>query len=230
MTPGDPAFDAFVAERSLPLLRTAYLLAGDRAGALDLLQRSLVAVRREPALLADPARAVAVVRRELVAGHTGWRRRIWLGDLLAGSPLMSSVSGLPGFAPQAGAGEPRDPTTAALALLPPPARAALVLRLGDGLSEAATAEALRRPVEDVAALVGQGLGRLRGPLGADDDRESEEQLRRDLAVRGAQVTGVPDGLAAQVADADRSGRTHRTALLALVAVVLAVVVLVAVTV
>src|SRR5213080_1799165 len=42
----DPSFDAFVADRSTALLRTAYLLTGDRGYAEDLLQTALLRVFR----------------------------------------------------------------------------------------------------------------------------------------------------------------------------------------
>src|SRR5580693_3619623 len=42
----DPSFDAFVTRGSATLLRSAYLLTGDRGHAEDLLQASLIATAR----------------------------------------------------------------------------------------------------------------------------------------------------------------------------------------
>jgi DNA-directed RNA polymerase specialized sigma24 family protein len=228
----DGSFDAFVAERSTELLRTASLLTGDAAAARDLLQDALIAVHRHWDQLAGDEQAAARARRELVAAHTGRLRRLWIGDLLASSTLLAGTSGLPGFGPPGhGAGPPPDGTAAAVARLPRRVGATLVLRYGQELPESATAEALGCPVEEVRARTRRGLARLRdeldGAAGADDAALTE-RLRRDLAARAAQVPAAPDGLAGQVRDGQRARRHHLAGLWGLAAFLVVVVLLVAV--
>ncbi|HEY9388654.1 MAG TPA: sigma factor, partial [Mycobacteriales bacterium] len=60
----DPTFDTFVEGRSTALLRTAYLLTGDRGHAEDLLQTALLRVARHWSRARDAPEAYA--RRVLV--------------------------------------------------------------------------------------------------------------------------------------------------------------------
>ncbi len=224
---GDGSFAAFVAERSTTSLRTAYLLTGNRDRALDLLQTGLVAASRRWDLIADPEEATAYVRREMVAAHTGWRHRLWIGDLLADSPLLAGLAGVPGFGPPVAdpgpRGAERDDMAAALARLSPRMRAVLVLRHGEGLSEAATADALGGPVELVRRQDRLGLARLRALLddtgagGQDDDERLAGQLRHDLAVRSVDAPVPPDDAHQWVLDGARVRRRHGAGLLALAA-------------
>lgn len=226
-------FRAFVAEEAGALFRTAYLLTGDPGAADDLLQTALLraarrwdpAAGRAAATSTGRAAATSAVRRELVAVHTG--RRLWIGDLLADSRLLAGTAGLPGFGPQPADPGPRDDLTAALHRLPARTRAALVLQLGDGLPEAAAADALGGTVGDVGALTRDGLDRLRRVLDepdADDDALAE-RLRRALA---ADVVPVPAGTADRLADAARARRRNAAGLIALAVFLVAVVVLVVV--
>jgi DNA-directed RNA polymerase specialized sigma24 family protein len=228
----DRSFREFVTARSPELLRTAYLLSGGRSAAVDLLQQALIAVHRHWAELDDDGAATARARRELVAAHTSWRRRLWLGDLLASSPVLASVRGLPGFALPAPDPGPHDPTTTALAQLPAGLRAALVLRFGEDLPEAATAQALDCPVEQVRARTEAGLTRLRGLLAATGERDDDvvRRLGHDLAARAGELTAPPDGLAEQVEEARRAQRRHLAGLVVLAGLLALVVLLVALTV
>jgi DNA-directed RNA polymerase specialized sigma24 family protein len=225
----EEAFAAFVAVRSTGLLRTAYLLTGDRGRAEDLVQQALITVHRGWPVLADDEQATAVARRQLVAVHTGWGTRLWLGDVLASIPALASVSMLPGFTTSRAAPEPRDATTTALAQLPAPVRAALVLRLGEGLAGPAAAELLGCPVEEVERRVHLGLDRLREVLG-DDETAAADRLRVHLTARAAGITAAPGGLTDHVVDGDRSQQHHHAGLLALVVLLLVIVALVALTV
>jgi RNA polymerase sigma factor (sigma-70 family) len=227
------SLEAFVAERSTDLLRTAYLLTGDRGSALDLLETALITTVRHWKQVPDDATAFA--RRALVAAHGDWRRRARLDDLIALSPMLS------GLARPASGVERRDATNAALAQLPARTRAALVLRYGEGLSETATAEVLDCPAGAVATSTARGLARLGELLGDTTttgdagtrgvpDAAVVARLRRELGARAADVEGVPDGFAARVLDGYRTQRRHRAALLVLAAVLVAIVVLVALTV
>src|SRR5688572_28568075 len=68
-------FRDYVAGSSAALLRTAYLLTGDRDDAEDLLQAALAKAYLHWDRIRDPAAAHAYVRRVLVTTHTSWWRR-----------------------------------------------------------------------------------------------------------------------------------------------------------
>jgi DNA-directed RNA polymerase specialized sigma24 family protein len=213
----DGSFEAFVADRSTALLRTAYLLTGSRRSAQELLQTALIAAHREWNRIADADQATAFVRRRLVTASTGWRRLLRVGDLLSSSQLLAGAAGLPDFgSPAADPGE-RDPTTVALAALAPRMRAALVLRYGDQLAAADTAELLGCPVDTVVADTDRGLEQL-GTTGA--------RLAHQLRERAQQVTAVPDDVLASALEGVLSQRRHRWALVALLAVLVGIVLLV----
>ncbi|GAA4729319.1 hypothetical protein GCM10023328_04810 [Modestobacter marinus] len=201
-------------------LRLAHLLTGDQRAAGDLLLEALIAVHRRWDRLADRQEASAAVRRELVDAHVG-RRWSRVGEVLAGSPLLASTAGVPGFAPAHPDPVPPDATAAALARLPPRQRAALVLRYGADLPEEAAADALGAPVADVRALVDGGLGRLAELLEAD--RATVVARVRDLAARAPADPGDVHG---RVLDGERSQRRHRAGLLALAGFVVLVALLV----
>ena len=150
----DGSFEAFVAERSTTLLRTAYLLTGDRGHAEDLLQTALIKTYRHWGRI-DHDDPTPFVRRVLVTTHAGWRRRLRVSEFVSNTPLLAGASE-PAFDP----GE-RDEMTAALAQLPPRMRAVLVLRYWEDLSEAGTAEVLGCSVNTVKTHTTRGLARLR---------------------------------------------------------------------
>jgi DNA-directed RNA polymerase specialized sigma24 family protein len=212
-------FEDFVAARSTGLLRTAYLLTGDRIAARELLQTALMATERHWERFADPEQAAAATRRDLVAAHTSWRRLLRVGDLLSDSPLMSGAAGFPGFAQRPTDPGPVDEVSTALARLTPQLRAALVLRYGEGLTDAATAEVLGRPVEAITTDTARGLEL----LGTDGTR-----LGRWLAQRAQQVSAVPEDVVDEARDGARAQRNHRVGLAVLVAVLAAIVLLVVV--
>ncbi|CCH90704.1 conserved hypothetical protein; RNA polymerase sigma factor domains [Modestobacter italicus] len=213
------SFEEFVAARSAGLLRTAYLLTGDRVEARDLLQGALIATERSWAGFADQDEATASARRELVAAHTSWRRVLRAGDLLAGSPALANAAGFPGFARRPSDPGPQDEVSTALARLTPQLRATLVLRYGAGLSVTDTAAALGVPADTVTGSTARGLD----ALGTDGTR-----LTRWLARRGEQVSTAPDDALRSVREGARDRHSHRLGLLLLAAVLVAIVVLVAV--
>ena len=228
----DRSLEQFVVDETPGLLRTAYLLTGDRRRAEDLLQAALIAAHRHWDRAAAPADQTASVRRDLVSAFTSWQQRVHLGDLLATSPLLAGTRGLPGFAAQPAAPVHRDELTAALLQLAPRQRAALVLRHGEQLSETATAAALGAPVEEVAALSRLGLLRiarlLDGP--AADGDALVPRLRAALAGLAADVAAAPGVTYGGVLDGVRSRRRHRAGLVALALFLALVVLLVVLTV
>ena len=212
------SFEEFVAARSAGLLRTAYLLTGDRVEARDLLQGALIATERSWDRFTDEQEATASARRELVAAHTSWRRVLRAADLLAGSPVLANAAGFPGFARRPSDPGPQDEVSTALARLAPQLRATLVLRYGTGLTVTETAAALGVPADTVTGGTARGLD----ALGTDSTR-----LARWLADRAEQMSTAPDDALRSVREGARDRHSHRLGLLLLAAVLVAIVLLVA---
>jgi RNA polymerase sigma-70 factor (sigma-E family) len=157
-------FEAFVRDRGPVLLRTAYLLVGDRGQAEDLLQDVLEKtyprwrrIRRGD----DPG---VYVRRALVNGATSrWRRR---QARVRELPLASGAdrAGPDGTVQY----DQRDLLLRALATLPARQRAVLVLRYWEDLSEADTAAALQCSIGAVKSQASRGLARLRQAVTAQE--------------------------------------------------------------
>ena len=156
----DDSFESFVAERSTTLLRTAYLLTGDRGHAEDLLQTALIKTYRHWGRLTNREDPTAFVRRVLVTTHASWRRRLRVSEFVSSTPLLQGES-----EPAFDTGD-REQMVAALAQLPPRMRAVLVLRYWEDLSEAGTAEVLGCSVNTVKTHTTRGLARLREQLAA----------------------------------------------------------------
>ena len=158
-------FDAWVAARGPRLLRLAFLLAGDRRDAEDLVQEALS--RAYPrweriARLDDPD---AYVRRMIVNGHTSTWRRFRRRELLVGDVPADGL-----FAPVPDASESADEHRrlwSACLRLSEKQRTAVVLRFYEQLEYAEIADltGLREP--SVRARVSRGLAALRKDLGED---------------------------------------------------------------
>lgn len=76
----DEPFRQFVAGRYQSLVRTAYLLTGDRGHAEDLVQTALLRTYGAWRRLADPGNAEAYTRRVMVRLAARWRARRWHGE------------------------------------------------------------------------------------------------------------------------------------------------------
>lgn len=146
-------FAAFVDASSPTLLRAAWLLTGDWAGAEDLVQTALAATwthwdtaRQAPA---------AYTRRVMTRTYLRWRRRRWSGELaVAHVPDRAGLD----VADEVAA---RRDLLAALATLTPQQRAALVARYFADMSESDTAAALGCSVGAVKSHTARALARLR---------------------------------------------------------------------
>ncbi|WP_433294817.1 SigE family RNA polymerase sigma factor [Actinoplanes sp. CA-030573] len=156
----DDGFREFVERQWGPLLRTAYLLTGDRGHAEDLVQAALEKTHRKWARVATMEAPVAYVRRAMVNTATSWRRRRRVSEV----PLL--VSDGPVLDPY-GRIDQRHQMLAALRRLPPRMRAVLVLRYFEDLGEADIADALGCSVGSVKSQASRGLNRLREQLAAD---------------------------------------------------------------
>jgi RNA polymerase sigma-70 factor (sigma-E family) len=146
-------FDSFVRGRSTALLRTAFLLLGDRGHAEDLLQDVLTKTARQWHRIDGPPEAY--VRRALVNAAINGRRRRRVLE----TPLGPHHE--PAFADLLGEIDLRDALLRGLRLLAPQQRAVLVCRYFDDLSEADTAALLGCSVGTVKSNTSRALRRLR---------------------------------------------------------------------
>ncbi|MFB7180536.1 SigE family RNA polymerase sigma factor [Streptomyces sp. NPDC056257] len=149
-------FEAFARTAQGRLYRTAYLLCGDADGARDLTQTTLAKLfqhwRKASAAEYPEAYARTVLTRTFLA-----ERRRRLRDLLA--HRHADRPPLPEHA------ELRVTLLAALAELPPRARAMVVLRYWDDLSVETVAQLLRCSEGTVKSQCSRALAKLRTRLG-----------------------------------------------------------------
>ncbi len=161
---GREAFRGYVTARSGPLLRTAYLLTGNRADAEDLLQTALAKTYLAWDRIREREALDGYVRRVMVNTQTSfWRRRRvderpveHLPELVAGRDAAADL-------------DLHDALWSALARLPRRQRAAVVLRYYEDLSEAETAAVLGVSVGTVKSTTSRALARLRDDTGLRDD-------------------------------------------------------------
>ena len=165
-------FERYVVRRSLALLRTAYLLTGDRHDAEDLVQTALARTWLAWPRIREPSAVDSYVRRTLVnTNRSFWRRR-------RVPEVFTDTVPEPG---EAGAGETselHDVLWEALADLPRQQRATLVLRYYEDLSEAEIARALGVSVGTVKSSASRGLARLREWAAAASDPAEAPSSRR----------------------------------------------------
>lgn len=156
----DRSFSEFVATRSAALLRTAYLLTGDRHRAEDLLQTALANCYASWGRIARGQAYDAYVRTALVRTSISWLRRR--------RPLETSLAAAPeptGPDPHVALVE-RDATWRLLQSLPRRQRAVLVLRYYEDLSDAEIADAMHCSTGTVKSQASRALAKLRMQLAA----------------------------------------------------------------
>lgn len=169
--PYTATFEAFVAERGASLLRTAYLLCGDRHHAEDLVQSVLAKAAPRFDALARTGDPTAYVRTMVVRSVIGWRRRRWHGETPTAVLPDRVADGSSTTIDPAGPVVQRDRLRSALAALPPRQRAVVVLRFYEDLSERDAAGVLGCSVGTVKSQTAKGLAALRRVL--DDDRGAQ---------------------------------------------------------
>ncbi|MFD7451729.1 SigE family RNA polymerase sigma factor [Kitasatospora sp. NPDC059827] len=161
MRDATPDFTEFVAACGPKMLRTAWLLTGDRHQAEDLLQTALAKVWPRWELIARE-RPEAYLRKVLVNCHVSWWRRRWTGEL--------PHEELP--EPTVARADPYEDVllgqvvAEAVRSLPPRQRAVVVLRFFEDLSVEETAEVLRCSTGTVKSQSHRALAALRGRLPA----------------------------------------------------------------
>jgi RNA polymerase sigma-70 factor (sigma-E family) len=145
-------FDSFVAARGPSLLRTAFLLTGDRQRAEDLVQTALGKTwPRWDSVTTSPREAY--VRKVMLNTYIAWWRRRWNGEYPTATLPEQSTD-------ERDLDQRRDLLTA-LGSLPKGQRAVVVLRYFEDLTEAQTAELLGCSVGTVKSQCARALATLR---------------------------------------------------------------------
>ena len=171
----DGAFVDFVAGTYAGLVRTGYLLTGDRGLAEDLVQQCLMTTYRAWRRLDDPANAEAYTRTSMVRLAIRWRRRRWRGEVPTDPMPEASVGD------HASGVAVAEVVRRALAALPSAQRAVLVLRFFDDRSEQEIATMLRCSVGTVKSRASRALSALRAQ-GLVFDQESSGRHEPTVAV------------------------------------------------
>lgn len=161
---GDESFRRFIVEHRRSLLRSAYLLTGDRGHAEDLVQTALLKTYRHWDRVVGRGDPSAYVHKVLVTTSTSWWRRL--------SATEQVIASMPDRATDPG-WERDDELVRALRELPARMRAVVVLRFYEDLTEARTAEVLGCSVGTVKTQTSRAMARLRELLGpASLEREA----------------------------------------------------------
>jgi DNA-directed RNA polymerase specialized sigma24 family protein len=218
-TERDEEFRRFAVAQRRTLLRTTWLLTGNRGAAEDLAQTALLATRRRfrrPEVRADPA---AAARRAVVAALTGrWPRTVRSAQV---------IGTMPEGTPDPDAVRDDEQVRAALQELPARVRAAVVLRLHDDLDDEQLAAALGTPAAAAAALAAEGVARLAPVVGVPaggPQRGAGSALRDRLDAAAWRATaGGDDARAAGAVLGLARSRRRRLALGAVAVAALAVV-------
>jgi RNA polymerase sigma-70 factor (sigma-E family) len=166
----DAEFTAYLAARQPALLRTAYLLTGDRHQAEDVLQTSLAKLYLAWDRVRDRDSVDAYVRRIMVNENNSTWRRAWkrrehpTDEVPETAPVLDTYD------------EGRsDALWALVQTLPRKARAVVVLRYYEELSEAETADVLGISVGTVKSQTSRALAALRERTPADLNPREEER-------------------------------------------------------
>ena len=157
-------FRSYVAARSPALLRTAYVLTGNRADAEDLLQTALAKTYLAWDRIREREAVDGYVRRVMVNTQTSWWRRRKV-DERPTDQLPDGASGRDATDDL----DLHDALWTALAGLPKRQRAMVVLRYYEDLSEAETARVMGVSVGTVKSTTSRALTRLRDTSGLRDD-------------------------------------------------------------
>lgn len=164
----EAAFREFVTQRSAGLLRTAYLLTGDRGLAEDAVQAMFGRVYLSWPKIRERAAADAYCRTALVREVSSWRRRRRVQHVLTADPPDR---------PQVvdEASDVAERLKRALVGLPPRQRAVIVLRYYDDMSEADVAAALGISPGSVKQHLHRAVAALRAALAQPELIEENER-------------------------------------------------------
>ena len=151
-------FDEFVRTKRGALVRSAYLLTGDRDLAEDLVQSALARTHRAWSRLAEPANAEAYTRKVMYHLQVSWWRRNRIVESMTEETVEPRPTGGPG---EATGLTNRMTIHGALAKLSPKQRAVLVYRYFEDRSEAETADLMGVHIGTVKSQTAKALVRLR---------------------------------------------------------------------
>ena len=167
----DAEFSAYLHARQPRLLRTAYLLTGDRHQAEDVLQTSLAKLYLSWDKVRERDSVDAYVRRIMVNENNslwrrGWRKREFATEVLPDAPVTDAYDEGLGAA-----------LWSVVQSLPPKARAVVVLRYYEQLTEAETADLLGISVGTVKSQCSRAIATMRDRVPADLDPRKREEDR-----------------------------------------------------
>ena len=151
----DPGFHDYVTARSRSLLRTAYLLTGNRADAEDLVQAALAKTYLAWDRIEDRGALDGYVRRAMINTHISWWRRRRLEEYPTDEIPDQAV------ADQTGSSDLADTLHRAVDRLPQRMRAAVMLRYFEDMTEAEVADALGVSLGTVKSTVSRAVAKLR---------------------------------------------------------------------
>jgi RNA polymerase sigma-70 factor (sigma-E family) len=151
----DPGFGDFVASRRRALLRTAYLLTGNRADAEDLVQAALAKTYLAWDRIADRNALDGYVRRAIVNTHISWWRRRRVEEYPTDTIPDQAV------ADHAVASDLQESLRRAIDRLPQRMRIAVMLRYYDDMTEAEMADLLGVSLGTVKSTVSRAVAKLR---------------------------------------------------------------------
>lgn len=151
----EAAFREFVRAKGPALLRTAFVLTGNRADAEDLVQAALAKTYTAWNKINDRAALDTYVRKAIVNTHISWWRRRKL-DEYPTDELPDRV-----VADHAGDSDLAEVVRRALDRLPRRMRAAVMLRYFDDMTEPEIAAALGVSLGTVKSTVSRAVARLR---------------------------------------------------------------------
>jgi RNA polymerase sigma-70 factor (sigma-E family) len=167
----DDEFTAYLHARQPSLLRTAYLLTGDRNTAEDVLQTSLAKLYLAWDRVRDRDSVDAYVRRIMVNENNsmwrrGWKKREFATEELPDREIRDNYDE-----------GTNDALWQVVQSLPPKARAVVVLRYYEQLSEAETADMLGISVGTVKSQCSRALAALRDRVPPDLNPRHREEDR-----------------------------------------------------
>ncbi len=158
---GGAGFEEFVANRYGALVRTGYLLTGDRGLAEDLVQSALVGTLRGGSRLRDPEAYTRTVMYRLAIR---WGRRRWRGEIAtAEAPAVAGDDATTAV-------DDADAAMRCLAVLPPAQRAVLVLKYYEQRRETEIAELLGCSIGTVKSRAARALAALRAAGLVEDEK------------------------------------------------------------
>ncbi|MEY2247637.1 SigE family RNA polymerase sigma factor [Streptomyces sp. SAS_267] len=156
----DAEFRSFVVGRWPRLMRTAFLLTGERHAAEDLVQTTLEQVYVAWRRVGSADEPDAYVRRVMINAHARRHRRK-LKEFLAPKDDAGLSREVPDSGDPMARADDRGALVTALAQLPPRQRQAVVLRYWEDLSESQAAEAMGCSVGAVKSNASKGIAKLR---------------------------------------------------------------------